>query len=638
MELFKLAIPFSILFGISLGVSCRAESGAAGTNLSDAAIVRDAVCKVESQAGRRVFAPAFAAALREKFPDDREKIAGLQYALMAACRVDLLSLAPTPEYVALLRDLSSAREEFEANGSIGKQTLAALEGDGVSRKEIPSRTGGPAEWQLVISLEAKRALKIRNAVDLSTFGSLYVEAYHALAPFPEFADARKVLLYAIERSAREIMDNSDANGDGIVGWGRLWIRGDKGELLHTSLPAQILYFGGNTYFPRADAKGKDLCEHNLALREEAFDHDENDRFLLEAFLATRDRDLAEHIVRVVGKSLDDNFDIGGSAGPGGTGWYYRKVLGRGRGTGLPQCDSGRQIKNTSFRLGVVLRLFGEILKRNGSEPAITSARLDAAKYLRRADAVISTNDWEIFSNNNFGYQGRDSRSVELAQEPGKQRLMYDRTQIDVELGLPFLSELNDIIRVGNSVAGRPTVGKVTICSGAVDGPPADRGLGGSCWEHLPFEAEDYFRLMRYAGVWSGSQSGRELGYLDAMVRNLAATNVVLAERKVRYAHFFPDPATGAEGMMGPVQFAYFCMGRKLSGQGIVQKLPAAHQKFIGKFAPICGGVPAESDAPGAPWRRGYKYYELYLMADYLQVQADDWLLARKAPASSQTVK
>lgn len=176
---------------------------------------------------------------------------------------------------------------------------------------------------------------------------------------------KKVFLEAIEKTANEILKYSDENGDGNIGWGRVWFKGKDGLLLLTTVSGQSMYFGGYTYFSRADPTGRPTCEESLPLKEEAFDHAHNVIFLQETFLVTRELDLAQRIVATVGKSFDDTFAEGGNyAQLGSKGWYYWKQLGKRRRVDLEECEVGREIKNTNFRMGVALLAFSQILTRN----------------------------------------------------------------------------------------------------------------------------------------------------------------------------------------------------------------------------------------------------------------------------------
>jgi hypothetical protein len=44
---------------------------------------------------------------------------------------------------------------------------------------------------------------------------------------------------------------------------------------------------------------------------------------------------------------------------------------------------------------------------------------------------------------------------------------------------------------------------------------------------------------------------------------------------------------------------------------------------------MCEGMPAETEETGVTWRKGYKFYELYLAADRFEIPNDNWLLTNK---------
>lgn len=574
---------------------------------------------------------AFERKVRDIFRVDSGKIQALLYMFPQACRTDLISLSPTTGFVQLLRGLQSARKEYETTGRLSQATINSFKNQGVSQREMPAGKGGTPEWQLVISADALSQLKIRSAADLTSNGLMFIEAYHQLSRYPDFAGEQRIFLDAIERSAREIIEHSDENHNGIVGWGRLWIKERDGAILHSSVPAHNMYFGGYTYFPRTDALGHPTCERAEALQEETFDHAYINVFLLETYLVTRDRRLAEDIVNLVGKSFDDTFDDGGKAEPVEMGWYYWKQLGTRTGSVLPSCVIGREIKNTNLHMGVALRLYAEILKRNATELVKSKIVARPDRYQMRAEKVISTNDWEIFLKNNFGYQGVESRSVELAQEPSSRRLLYDRTQKEVDFQMPFFRELREIVVAGNRMTNRKTPSTAILCTGDSDTPIADVSTGSSCWNHLAFEAQDYFRLMRYQDLWGTTIAGDGRGYLDAMMRNLAAAKLVLDGRTDRFARCFPEenggPSVGET--IEIAQYGYFCMVRKILAQPAVHQMPKVHQKFLEGVSAICDSAPAESVGERTIWRRGHTFYELYLSADRLRIPAEDWALDHK---------
>lgn len=368
--------------GIATGLFCGFAEGA--NSVVAEQTTKYALCFLAIDGNKEFGGAVLRAKLSERFSAEPIHPEAMLYALSRACRKDLISLAPSAEYRNLLSGLKRSREEYEATGNLSQATIELLKEQGVIRREILSRQPGRSDWELVINANAFAKLRIRPAATLASNGFLFIEAYHNLSKFPEFAEEREVLLEAIEKSAREIMAYSDENNDGVIGWGRLWFKGKDGLTLHTSVSAQNMYFGGYTYFPRADRLGRDTCEHSLPLKEETFDHALNDLFLLKTFLITHDRELAERIIQLVGKSFDDTFNDGGPEAPRGVGWYYWKQLGKARGSELPKCEVGREIKNTNLRMGVALSMYAEIIKRNSGELIFKKLRLDSAKYARRA--------------------------------------------------------------------------------------------------------------------------------------------------------------------------------------------------------------------------------------------------------------
>ena len=457
---------------------------------------------------------------------DPVKVQAVSQALSKACRSDLIDLSQTPKYQRLKELLGVSREEYENTGAISKETLKSLERDvGVRKEDVRTNQGKIVGWQLVIDKKAKDAMRIRTAASLATYGYLFIEAFHQLSKLADFQPERQVLLDAIEKTAKSILDNPDENGDGRYGWGRVWFKGKDGLLLHTSVPAQNMYFGGFTYFPRVNSLAQRTCELSLPLKEEAYDHAQNTIFLLEAFLVTRDRPLAERILLIVGKSFDDTFNEGGAhkqLGP--QGWYYWKSLGKQRHTNQVECEVGREIKNTNLRMGLALLAFSEILMHNREElGADLKLSFDVEKYLNRAMQVIRTNNYEIFENNNFGYQGVNSRDVELLQDPDRKLLVYDRTQRMVGFNEDAIGDLKDVIIAGDEVLRKDPPTSVTICGGSVSEVVGDRGVAGSCWDHLGLEAEDYFRIARFTNAWGENDGIKLQEYLDAITRNLSGS-------------------------------------------------------------------------------------------------------------------
>ena len=573
--------------------------------------------------------------LKLTIPNEPVKVQALFLALSIACRSDLIDGSPTLKYQRLKDLLHVVREEYESNGLIRQEALRLLERDvGVTKEDVRNNHGKVVGWQLVIDKKAKDDMKIRTAASLASHGYLFIEAFHQLSKLADFQLEQEVLLNAIETTAKAILDNSDENGDGRYGWGRLWFKGKDGLLLHTSMPAQNMYFGGYTYFPRANSLGQAICEKSLPLKEEAFDHAHNTIFLLEAYLVTRDRFLAKRILLTVGKSFDDTFDEGGAHKQlGAQGWYYWKSIGKQRQTNQEECEVGREIKNTNLRMGLALLAFSEILMHNreelGKDPNIS---FNPEKYSNRAMQVIRTNNYEIFENNNFGYQGANSRDVELLQEPDGKLPVYDRTQTMVGINDDGIGDLKDVIIVGNQVFKKDSPVSVTICGGNVNAPVRDRSIAGSCWNHLAFEAEDYFRIARFTNAWRGNDRTKFRDYLDAIIRNLAAAKILHDGRESRYAHYFPSTAekTVSNEVVNSAFYGYFCMSKNIITEQIaVANLPIPHQRLLGNLPEICEGMPPETEETGVTWTKGYKFYELYLAADRLEIPNDNWLLTNK---------
>lgn len=571
--------------------------------------------------------------INQIFASDPVKVEALLYAFRRACRIDLIDLTPTTKYLELIDLLHNSRRQYEATRVIPPFILKKFEGVGVVKQDISNGQGKTVGWQLVIDAKVKAEMRIRSAATLASDGYLFVEAFHQISSFPELLNEKKVFLDAIEKTANEILKYPDENGDGRFGWGRVWFKGKDGLLLHTSLPAQNMYFGGYTYFPRADAAGHPTCEESLPLKEEAFDHAHNVIFLLETFLMTRDLDLAKRIIATVGKSFDDTFNEGGNHEQiGNKGWYYWKQIGERRKLGLQECEVGREIKNTNLRMGLAILAFSQVLTRNHHFLKNDGELLyKPSKYRERADKVIAANNYEIFSNNNFGYQGTHSRIVELSQQPLGKRTVYDRTQITVDLNAPQFHDLKKIIADGNKIAGRKPAENMTICSGSTTSPPIDRGVAGSCWNHLAFEAEDYFRIARFTDAWLPSQSSEINEYLDATVRNLAATKIMHDGRNSDYMHYFPEIA--AKGVSNEVInsafYGFFCMAKNIVQMPSVAILPQSNRQFLEGLRSLCNSLPKETPQTGVTWKKGYKFYELYLAADRFNVPAEDWLLKNK---------
>ncbi|MEK7671122.1 MAG: hypothetical protein AAB344_02765 [Bacteroidota bacterium] len=573
--------------------------------------------------------------LEQAISNDPVKVRALSQALSMACRSDVIDLSQTLKYRRLKELLRIAREEYESKGAISTETLRSLKQEvGVTREDVNNGRGKLIGWQLVIDKKVKDEMRIRTAASLASYGNLFIEAFHQLSRLADVQPERQVLLDAIERTARAILDNPDENEDGRFGWGRLWFKGKDGLLLHTSVPAQNMYFGGYTYFPRANSLGQATCEMNLPLKEEAFDHAQNTIFLLEAFLVMHDRPLAERILLTVGKSFDDTFDEGGAHKQlGDQGWYYWKSLGKQRHMNQVECDVGREVKNTNLRMGLALLAFSEILLHNREELE-KDQRLgfSAEKYLNRAMQVIRTNNYEIFEKSNFGYQGANSRDVELLQEPDKKLLVYDRTQITVEFHEDAIGDLKDVIIAGNEVLGKDSPPSVIICGGGLSEQVGDRGVAKSCWDHLALEAEDYFRIARFTNAWSGNGRVKLRECLEAIARILSAAKILYDGRESRYAHNFQQTAQGPvlNEMVNLAIYGFSCMARHLAHeQTALTELPMAHQRVLGNLAEVCEAMPTITEKTGVTWRNGQRFYQLYLSADRFSIPSDDWLLSKK---------
>jgi hypothetical protein len=563
---------------------------------------------------------------------DPVKIEALSQALSIACRSEWIDLSQSAKYIRLKELLRIGREQYESTGFISNTTLRLLEQEvGVTKTEVQNSHKQNMAWQLTIDKKAKAEMRIKTAASVASSGYLLIEAYHQLSNVRDFEAERGVILNAIEKMANAILDNPDENNDGRFGWGRVWFKGKDGLLLHTSLPGQNMYFGGYTYFPRADSAGQPTCESSLPLKEEAFDHAHNALFLLEAFLVTRDKSLGKRILLTVGKAFDDTFDEGGIHKQlGEQGWYYWKSLGKQRLKRLEECEVGREIKNTNLRMGLALLAFAEILMHN--REALRKgpdSSFDHLKYLARATQVIRTNNYEILELNNFGYQGVSSRDVELGQEPNSKLLVYDRTQTTIGLDDDVVGDLKDVIIAGNKVFKRSTPATVTMCGGSASDHVINRDIAGSCWNHLAFETEDYYRIARFLNVWNGNDEVTLREYLELVTRNLAAAKILHDGRESRYAHYFPYSAEKAVSneVVNSTFYGFFCMARNLQRHRSAADLSSAHRKLLLDFGKICKDIPSE--ATGVTWRKGNKFYELYLAAERFDIPDANWLLTNK---------
>jgi|WetSurMetagenome_2_1015567.scaffolds.fasta_scaffold00563_6 hypothetical protein len=567
--------------------------------------------------------------LRRDFGGDEFKIGALLFAVSGACSPELIDLKPTAGYVKLLELLAAARNDFESRDEISAVVLKKLEAAGVVRQKI---RGGKA-WRLVIDRKAKEALKIRTAASLAGAGYLYVEAYHQLFALAGYDSEKQVLLRAVEKTADEIIRYSDENNDGRTGWGRLWFKGSDGLLLHLSEPDRNMYFGGYTYFPRADSSGKSSCERSRPLAEETYDHAQNAMFLLEAFLVTRNRGLAERIIMNAGKSFDDTFDEGAiHKQTGNNGWYYWKQLGKRHNAAMEKCDAGREIKNTNLKMGSALLAFSQILKMNEGFPGGKGLKaFKSGKYADRAMQIIRTNNYEIFEKNNFGYQGFNSRIVEReqAREGRKGMLVYDRTQVTADFSNPAIGPLKNIISEGNRLRNIKQPSNLTICGGSIRERPETYGIAMSCWSHLAMESEDYFRIARLLDLWRSDRMS-SFQNMDALTRNLAAAYIVPLGLNSMYSHYSAGSvAKKTHKVITPAYYAYFCMARNIYKKDVAASLPEPHRKFLAYLPLVCGSIPGETADAGTGWKKGHRFYELYLAGDRFHIPVENWYLKHK---------
>jgi hypothetical protein len=100
----------------------------------------------------------------------------------------------------------------------------------------------------------------------------------------------------------------------------------------------------------------------------------------------------------------------------------------------------------------------------------------------------------------------------------------------------------------------------------------------------------------------------------------------------RYAHYFPNTAEKAVSneVANSAFYGFFCMAQHIiHRQSAVANLPIEHQRVLGVLGDMCKGVPPETKETGVTWKKGHKFYELYLSADRFDIQNDNWLLANK---------
>jgi predicted methyltransferase MtxX (methanogen marker protein 4) len=67
----------------------------------------------------------------------------------------------------------------------------------------------------------------------------------------------------------------------------------------------------------------------------------------------------------------------------------------------------------------------------------------------------------------------------------------------------------------------------------------------------------------------------------------------------------------------------------ITEQIVVTNLPIAHQGVLGNLVEMCVGMPMETEETGVTWKKGYKFFELYLAADRFDIPNDNWLLINK---------
>ena len=521
-----------------------------------------------------VTAPSSPSRLQARFAADPLKADALRDAIVRARSID---------------DPDRTRDQFTVRQAAWARAL--IEG-------LPAASGAQPVKDLPPVAARDLAREERSAASVASVGLLAVEAFHALRDEPGFCAEATLLRRAAEQGAASIAAQADLNGDGRLGWGRLWI---KGRRVH----GYNLKNGGYTYF--TDAAGCSLgsfagVRMNEAYREEAFDVAHVSLFLLEVALATRDAALARRLVQVVRRAMDDSWDDGEAVDAlSPPGWYYWKTLGG-------PCEIGFRVKNTNLRMGTALGLLHRLLL--GSDPAYAAA--GRSRYLLRARAILRTNDDELFRRHNLGYFGSGGRNPELGARLAKtqrpQRLPPDvRALLD---GAP----------------GRGSAPDGVLCGGAARPRPPARDeieLAGSCWNHLPFEAEDYLRIYRYGLAGDGKEAIRRTA--RRVAANLSASAVLFAPE---YGHYFAseDGDEASNAQVNASYYGFFCLAR-----GFGAMLPAVRQPRLDEAArrflrerpaAVCARTPAA-------WHRGYKFDELYLASGRLALRPDDLDFRRK---------
>lgn len=570
--------------------------------------------------------------LHELSADDYVKSDGLLDAYQRALKP--IDLAPSLEYRKLIDILIKAAKESPDGAGISPDNEIKLSTLGVTRKHLTDPNGRVFAWNLVIDKSAKKKMHIQSAASLASSGYLFIEAYHQLKNNPLFITEQQLFLHAIEKTASEILKYPDENNDGRFGWGRVWFKGRDGLLLHSSDARNSMLFGGYTYFPRSDRQGKPICQKAFPLTEETFDEAHVTLFLLEAYFITRNQELATQILATVGRSFDDTFDVGAtSSGYKGDGWVYWKQLRQSDPDGLPKCEVGRVVKNTNLRMATALLAFSLILEHNQDviKTIPTLKKFLYPKYRQRAFQIIAANNNEIINYNNFGYQGIKSRDIENAQQESPNILIYDRTQKTVSIDATRLSGLKDIIIDGNTRLNKKSRKNVTLCGGEEGTSDADHGISGSCWNHLPFEAEDYFKVLRLTDGWSGVKDENVYLFIDMLTRNLAASKILINGKNGEYQSYFPKTKEWdvSNGIVNATYYGFFCLAKNISSTKVFDQLSSKEQNFFITLDEVCKSLPQSSPSTGVTWAKGYKFNELYLEADRFEIPNDDWSLLKK---------
>lgn len=576
--------------------------------------------------------------LETVFSNDSLKIDAILYAYQLMSRP--IDLTPAVSYQELMNTLLKSAHDSPDGLFISRQNQKYLEDLGVFRQNVFDRKGKIVSWNLVIDPKAKAAMQIKSAAALASNGHLLIEAYRQMRNQTIFVSEQKKLLAAIEQTAREILKYPDENCDGRYGWGRIWFKGRDGLLLHSSDPANSMYFGGYTYFPRTDSFGNSSCQKAPPLAEETFDNAHISTFLLDAWLVTRDHELANQILLTVGRVLDDSFDEG-TVYPGfeRDGWVYWKQLRKDNGS-RPKCEVGRIVKNTNLRMATALLAYAEILEhnRNSLKPLAQLENFSAQKYRERALQIIAYNNAQILLENNFGYQGSQSRDAEQTQSSRPSvALIYDRTQRMVKANDRRLDELREIMVQDNGKIGLPSNHDITLCGGGEGTPDSDHDVAGSCWNHLPFEAEDYFSLLRWTDAWGDVNNPLASTMIDAMTKNLAASKILLNGQNTIYHSYFPETneSSVSNGIVNATYYGFFCLLRKSPIYAAKEQTTQAERVFLMNLDSVCQSLPQEDTFTGVTWKKGYKFFELYLEADRFSIPSEDWLYSKKVEERKQ---